>query len=99
LDLLAGFNKPVWVVYLRIESYFTMNIEILTKTENKAVQKGIISKIGDLITYMNMESGDKLPSERKDIYEAIKAQDPKLAKEKMKAHFKMLYQYCYSIEE
>lgn len=34
--------------------------------------------------------------EHKDIYEAIKAKDPKLAKEKMKAHFKVLYQYCYN---
>ena len=34
--------------------------------------------------------------EHKDIYEAIKARDPKLAKEKMKAHFKVLYQYCYN---
>lgn len=32
------------------------------------------------------------------IYEAIKRQDPKLAKERMKVHFKMLYQYCYNIE-
>ncbi len=37
--------------------------------------------------------------EHTDIYEAIKIQDPKLAKEKMKAHFKMLYQYCYSQKE
>ncbi|MRX62625.1 FadR/GntR family transcriptional regulator [Maribacter luteus] len=36
--------------------------------------------------------------EHNDIYEAIKKQDPKLAKEKMKVHFKMLYQYCYNIE-
>ena len=35
--------------------------------------------------------------EHKDIYEAIKAQDPKLAKQKMKTHFKILYQYCYNI--
>ena len=35
--------------------------------------------------------------EHKDIYEAIKAQDSKLAKEKMKTHFKVLYQYCYNI--
>ncbi|GAA4278402.1 FadR/GntR family transcriptional regulator [Aquimarina mytili] len=34
--------------------------------------------------------------EHNDIYNAIKNQDPKLAKEKMKAHFKILYQYCYS---
>lgn len=34
--------------------------------------------------------------EHNDIYEAIKNQDPKLAKEKMKKHFKILYQYCYN---
>lgn len=37
--------------------------------------------------------------EHADIYEAIKNQDPALAKEKMKIHFKALYQYCYSAKE
>ncbi|WP_139957407.1 FadR/GntR family transcriptional regulator [Flavicella sediminum] len=32
------------------------------------------------------------------IYEAIKIQDPTLAKEKMKIHFKTLYQYIYNTE-
>ncbi len=32
------------------------------------------------------------------IYNAIKKQDPKLAKQKMKEHFKVLYQYCYNIK-
>lgn len=36
--------------------------------------------------------------EHQDIYEAIKSQDPKLAKEKMKIHFKMLYEYVYNIK-
>ena len=31
------------------------------------------------------------------IYEAIKNQDPAIAKEKMKTHFKALYQYCYNV--
>ena len=35
--------------------------------------------------------------EHEDIYGAIMEQDPKKAKEKMKAHFKVLYQYCYNI--
>ena len=30
------------------------------------------------------------------IYKAIKKQDPQLAKQKMKDHFKVLYQYCYN---
>lgn len=34
--------------------------------------------------------------EHEEIYKAIKARDPKLAKEKMKIHFKILYQYCYN---
>ena len=34
--------------------------------------------------------------EHQDILTAIKAQDPDAAKEAMKAHFKVLYQYCYS---
>lgn len=36
--------------------------------------------------------------EHKDIYEAIKNQKPALAKEKMKIHFKALYQYCYNVK-
>ncbi len=37
--------------------------------------------------------------EHVDIYEAIEAKDPQLAKAKMKIHFKMLYQYCYNIND
>jgi GntR family transcriptional repressor for pyruvate dehydrogenase complex len=33
--------------------------------------------------------------EHADIYEAIKEQNPSKAKEKMKTHFKMLYEFCY----
>ncbi|MBF8149800.1 FadR family transcriptional regulator [Winogradskyella sp. F6397] len=33
------------------------------------------------------------------IFDAIKKQDPKLAKQKMKDHFKVLYQYCYNIKK
>lgn len=32
-----------------------------------------------------------------EIYKAILEQNPKLAKEKMKVHFKTLYQYCYNV--
>ncbi|MDF4204777.1 FadR/GntR family transcriptional regulator [Maribacter sp. SA7] len=35
--------------------------------------------------------------EHQDIFDAIKNQDPQLAKAKMKVHFKNLYQYCYNI--
>ena len=35
--------------------------------------------------------------EHQAIYDAIEQQNPQLAKEKMKAHFSVLYQYCYSV--
>ena len=35
--------------------------------------------------------------EHQDIFDAIMEQNPQLAKEKMKVHFKNLYQFCYNI--
>ncbi|WP_452225187.1 FadR/GntR family transcriptional regulator [Lacinutrix chionoecetis] len=35
--------------------------------------------------------------EHQEIYNAIRDQNPKLAKQKMKDHFSVLYQYCYNI--
>lgn len=37
--------------------------------------------------------------EHEDIYEAIKDKDTNRAKQMMKKHFKILYQYCYNIPE
>ncbi|NJB82879.1 FadR/GntR family transcriptional regulator [Wenyingzhuangia aestuarii] len=36
--------------------------------------------------------------EHQDIFEAIKKQDIQLAKEMMKVHFGVLYQYCYNVK-
>lgn len=41
-----------------------MKLDSLTKTETFNIQKQVISKIGDLINFKNLEPGDKLPSER-----------------------------------
>lgn len=41
-----------------------MKFEVLTKSENKDVQQGIIANLRDFIAYKNLEPGDKLPSER-----------------------------------
>lgn len=41
-----------------------MKLEILAKIDSKNLQKTIISKIGELINFKNLEPGDKLPSER-----------------------------------
>lgn len=41
-----------------------MKLELPIKTDNSKIQKEIISKIGELINFKNLEPGDKLPSER-----------------------------------
>ena len=41
-----------------------MNVQLLTSSDNKDIQKAIISKLKDLIEFKNLEPGDKLPSER-----------------------------------
>lgn len=37
-------------------------------------------------------------TEHTEIYQAIKDQNPELAKQKMKDHFSILYQYCYNVK-
>jgi GntR family transcriptional repressor for pyruvate dehydrogenase complex len=37
-------------------------------------------------------------ADHKAIFKAIKSQNPQLAKQKMKEHFKELYSYCYNVE-
>ena len=37
-------------------------------------------------------------AEHQAIFDAIKDQNPSLAKQKMKEHFKVLYQYCYNLQ-
>jgi GntR family transcriptional repressor for pyruvate dehydrogenase complex len=41
--------------------------------------------------------GLKLIKEHTEVFDAIVAQNPQLAKQKMKEHFKALYEYCYNI--
>ena len=41
-----------------------MNVQLLISSDNKDTQKGIISKLKDLIEFKNLEPGDKLPYER-----------------------------------
>lgn len=41
--------------------------------------------------------GVNIINEHTEVYEAIVAQNPQLAKQKMKEHFKVLYEYCYKV--
>ena len=62
----------------------TITPEIITNFEKYHVCDKSLSQLGI--------------QEHQDIYDAIKMQNPKLAKQKMKDHFKVLYQYCYNVK-
>jgi GntR family transcriptional repressor for pyruvate dehydrogenase complex len=62
----------------------TITPEIITNFEKYHVCDKSLSRLGI--------------QEHQDIYDAIKIQNPKLAKQKMKDHFKVLYQYCYNVK-
>ena len=57
--------------------------EIITNFEKYHVCDKVMAKLGI--------------EEHNEIYKAIKKQDPVMAKQKMKEHFSMLYQYCYNV--
>jgi len=46
----------------------------------------------------NNDSSFSVIDDHTKIYEAIKNKEPKFAKQKMKEHFKILYDYCYDKE-
>lgn len=63
--MVSQTGSPVWITNLVSQFiFYQMNLEILTKSDNRKIQNVIISKIRDLITHKNLEQGDKLPSER-----------------------------------
>ncbi|WP_147678290.1 FadR/GntR family transcriptional regulator [Algibacter pacificus] len=68
----------------------TINTFMLTITPQIIIDFGKyhVCDINQAVTGIEEHSG---------IYEAIKKQDPALAKQKMKDHFKILYQYCYKV--
>ncbi|WP_339919389.1 FadR/GntR family transcriptional regulator [uncultured Flavobacterium sp.] len=47
----------------------------------------------------NESDGIERIKEHTEVYDAIVAQNPQLAKQKMKEHFKALYEYCYNVKE
>ncbi|MEZ7499283.1 FadR/GntR family transcriptional regulator [Flavobacterium sp. Arc3] len=47
----------------------------------------------------NESDGLERIKEHTEVYDAIVNQNPQLAKQKMKEHFKALYEYCYNVKE
>lgn len=100
---LEAYNAKVLNGEDAVQEDLLFHLAIAKASGNSTINTFMLSITPEIIT--NFEKyhvcDDNLShlgiKEHTDIYEAIKKQNPQLAKEQMKIHFKMLYQYCYNV--
>ena len=103
-DALDAFSAKVIKGEDAVQEDLLFHLSIAKACGNSTMHTFMLIITPEIITnfekYHVCDEGQALKGiqEHNAIYEAIKMQDPGLAKEKMKVHFKMLYQYCYNIE-
>ncbi|MEM7486549.1 MAG: FadR/GntR family transcriptional regulator [Bacteroidota bacterium] len=104
-DALDAYNNKVLNERDAVEEDLLFHLAIANASKNSTMNTFMLIITPEIITnfekYHVCDSNQSFLGiqEHEDIYEAIKKQDPKMAKEKMKVHFKMLYQYCYNVKE
>ena len=104
-ETLDAYNAKVLAGKDAVEEDLLFHLAIAKASKNSTMNTFMLIITPEIIT--NFEKyhvcdanlSFKGIQEHEDIYEAIKEQDPKRAKEKMKAHFRVLYQYCYNVKE
>ncbi|NER15826.1 FadR/GntR family transcriptional regulator [Spongiivirga citrea] len=100
---LDAYNEKVRAGEDAVEEDLIFHLAIAKAAKNSSLNTFMLVITPGIITnFEKYHVCDKNQSfmgiqEHEDIYDAIKNQDPKLAKAKMKVHFKVLYQYCYNI--
>ncbi|MBS9462228.1 FadR family transcriptional regulator [Flagellimonas sp. 389] len=104
-DALDAYNNKVLNKQDAVEEDLLFHLAIANASKNSTMNTFMLIITPEIITnfekYHVCDSNQSFLGiqEHEDIYEAIKKQDPKMAREKMKVHFKTLYQYCYNTEE
>ena len=87
-----------------VEEDLMFHLAIARAARNSTIETFMLKITPEIITnfekYHVCDENQKVIAidDHKAIYKAIKLKDPKLAKQKMKDHFKALYQYCYNVE-
>lgn len=103
-EALEAYKKKVLNGQKAVEEDLLFHLAIAKASKNATMNTFMLNITPEIIT--NFEKHHVCDAnlsfrgiqEHLDIYEAIEEQDPKKAKEKMKLHFKVLYQYCYNNE-
>ncbi len=103
-NALNAFKEKVMNNESAVQEDLLFHLAIAKASKNSTMNTFMLSITPEIITNFekyhvcNENKSVKGIEEHTAIYEAIKNQDPTLAKEKMKIHFKTLYQYCYNIK-
>lgn len=86
-----------------VQEDLLFHLAIAKASRNSTINNLMLIITPDIITNFekyhvcDVNQARKGIEEHRAIFEAIKAQDPQLAKLKMKEHFKALYSYCYNV--
>ncbi|MEO1485517.1 MAG: FadR/GntR family transcriptional regulator [Bacteroidota bacterium] len=100
---LEAYNTKVLNGQEAVEEDLLFHLAIAKASKNSTMNTFMLIITPEIITNFNKHHvcdanlSVKGIKEHEEIFEAIKEQDPRKAKAKMKAHFSVLYQYCYNI--
>ncbi|TDQ32419.1 FadR/GntR family transcriptional regulator [Zeaxanthinibacter enoshimensis] len=101
-DALDAYKEKVLQGKDAVEEDLLFHLAIAKASKNNTLNTFMLIITPEIITnfekYHVCDSNLALKGikEHEDIFLAIKEQDPQKAKEKMKTHFRVLYQYCYN---
>ena len=101
-DALDAYKDKVLNGQKAVEEDLLFHLAIAKASKNVTMNTFMLIITPEIITnfekYHVCDSNLSLKGidEHNEIFEAIKDKDPKKAKEKMKSHFSVLYQYCYN---
>ncbi len=100
---LDAFKEKVLQGEDAVQEDLLFHLAIAKASGNSTMNTFMLSITPEIITNFEKyhvcdeDQAQKGIQEHTEIYNAIVDQDPQLAKEMMKVHFKILYQYCYNV--
>lgn len=101
---LDAYSKKVLNKEDAVQEDLLFHLAIAKASGNSTMNTFMLIITPEIITnfkkyhFCDTYEGKQTIQEHEDIYNAIKDQNPQLAKQKMKEHFSELYQYCYNVK-
>ncbi|MFC6268436.1 FadR/GntR family transcriptional regulator [Frigoriflavimonas asaccharolytica] len=98
---LSAYTKKVLAGEDAVQEDLLFHLAIAKASGNSTLNTFMLTITPEIIAYFNefhlCDQGQKIAviAEHKSIFEAIKNQDTQLAKQMMKDHFRILYDFCY----